>query len=129
MQFSKTLKALAAVAIAFGVLTIVSGGRALFGGADAQAAVGNAVAFVLWFNFVAGFGYVLAGAGFWLGRRWATGVAAALAIGTAGVAIAFFVYVQGGGAYELRTVAALGLRLGFWLVLAGLAWHNTRAKA
>ena len=36
----------------FGVLTIVSGGVALFGGSDARAAVGDAVPFVLWFNFL-----------------------------------------------------------------------------
>ena len=45
----------AIVAIVFGVLTVVSGGRALFAGAEARAAVGNAVPFVLWFNFLAGF--------------------------------------------------------------------------
>lgn len=37
------------VAVVFGVLTIMSGGRALFGGAAARAAMGNAVPFVLWF--------------------------------------------------------------------------------
>jgi len=41
----------ASVAIVFGALTIVAGGRALFGGAD----MGAVVPFVLWFNFCAGF--------------------------------------------------------------------------
>ena len=129
MQFSKTLKALAAVAIAFGLLTIFSGGRALFGSAEAQAAVGNAVPFVLWFNFMAGFGYVMAGVGLWLNRRWGFGAAVALAIATAGVAMAFYVHVHGGGAYEPRTVGALGLRLVFWSVVAGLAWRSWRPKS
>lgn len=43
----------AIVAVLFGILTVLSGGRALFGNDTARAAVGNAVAFVLWFNFVA----------------------------------------------------------------------------
>ena len=93
------------------------------GSAEAQAAVGNAVPFVLWFNFVAGFGYVMAGVGLWLNRRWGFGAAVALAIATAGVAMAFYVHVHGGGAYEPRTVGALGLRLVFWSVVAGLAWR------
>ena len=42
----------------FGVLTLYSGGMALFGGELARAAVGNAVPFVLWFNFLAGFAYI-----------------------------------------------------------------------
>ena len=128
MQFSKALKVLAAVAIAFGLLTLFSGGRALFGSAEAQAAVGNAVPFVLWFNFVAGFGYVLAGVGLLLGQRWGVGAAIALAVATAAVAIAFGLHVQGGGAYEPRTVGALGLRLAFWCVVAGLAWRSVRPK-
>lgn len=51
----------ALVALAFGALTVLSGGRALFGSAAAQAAVGDAVPFVLWFDFVAGFAYIAAG--------------------------------------------------------------------
>jgi hypothetical protein len=40
------LRIAAGVAVLFGLLTIVSGGRALFGGPEARAAVGNAVPFV-----------------------------------------------------------------------------------
>jgi len=52
-----------AFVMVFGILTILSGGRALFGGVAARAAVGDAVSFVLWFNFLAGFAYVAVGAG------------------------------------------------------------------
>lgn len=51
------------VAVVFGLATVISGGRALFGGAD----MGAVVPFVLWFNFVAGFAYLLAGIGLWRG--------------------------------------------------------------
>jgi len=71
METAKTMKLLGAVAIVFGAMTVFSGGRALFGGADARAAVGNAVDFVLWFNFLAGFFYVLTGAGIMKARSWA----------------------------------------------------------
>ena len=53
----------ALVALAFGALTVFSGGRVLFGPEAARAAAGNYVPFVLWFNFLAGFAYVVAGAG------------------------------------------------------------------
>lgn len=44
----------AGIAVVFGALTIFSGGKAMFDGAAAQGAVGNAVPFVLWFNFLSG---------------------------------------------------------------------------
>jgi len=58
---SLILKVAGTVAALFGLATIASGGTALFGGEAARAAVGNAVSFVLWFNFLAGFLYVIAG--------------------------------------------------------------------
>lgn len=114
MNMPRHLRILAIVAIIFGALTILSGGRALFGGAQAQAEIGNAVAFVLWFNFLAGFAYVLAGAGIWRGRRWAVSVAGWLALATGLVALAFGLHVMTGGAYEMRTGGAMALRLAFW---------------
>lgn len=124
MQFSKSLRVLAVIGVAFGALTVFSGGRALFGSTEAQAAVGNAVPFVLWFNFVAGFGYVIAGGGLWFGCRWAVWAATALAVVTALVAIAFGVHVLNGAAYEPRTVGALVLRLAFWSAVSVLAWKR-----
>ena len=121
MNPSRLLRILAAVAIVFGVLTVFSGGRALFGGAEARAAVGKAVEFVLWFNFLAGFAYVLSGVGLWRGRRWAARAASLLALVTALVAGAFAVHVATGGAYETRTVGALALRLLFWGLVAVVA--------
>ena len=52
------VKSLAVVTVLFGLLTVLSGGRTLFGGEAARLAAGAIVPFVLWFNFVAGFAYV-----------------------------------------------------------------------
>ncbi len=119
-----TSRVIALIAMVFGVMTVFSGGRALFGDAQAQAAVGNAVGFVLWFNFVAGFFYVACGAAIGLGRAWARPLALGLALATAAVTLAFGVHAMQGGAFEMRTVAALALRLGFW---SGVAWWVRRA--
>lgn len=35
--------------------------------------------FVLWFNFLAGFAYIVAGVGLWMRRRWAMWLAVAIA--------------------------------------------------
>lgn len=108
----------AGIALVFGVLTIVSGGDVLFGGAAAQAAAGDAVPFVLWFNFLSGFAYVLAGAGIAMGRRWAAMLAIVLAVAIAAVFALFGVHVLRGGAFEMRTVGAMVLRLSIWIAIA-----------
>lgn len=120
----RALKFVAGVALLFGALTIFSGGRALFGGAEARAAVGDAVPFVLWFNFLAGFAYVAAGIGLALSRRWALGLSLAILIATALIFAAFGVHVLGGGAFEMRTVGAMTLRTGVWAVISAVAMRS-----
>jgi uncharacterized membrane protein len=107
----------AVVAVIFGLLTVVSGGRALFGGAD----MGAVVPFVLWFNFLAGFAYVVAGVGLWRSAPWAPALALTIALATAAVFAAFLWHVQADGPYEMRTMAAMALRLAVWTALATLA--------
>ena len=69
MKHYRLINVLSGVAIIFGVLTVYSGANALFGSAQAKAAAGNAVLFVLWFNFLGGFGYVLTAYGLMLKRQ------------------------------------------------------------
>ena len=58
-------------AIGFGLLTLQEGGAVLFVDGAARQAAGHYVPFVLWFNFLAGFAYIVAGVGLWMRRRWA----------------------------------------------------------
>ena len=104
----------AAVAVAFGLLTLISGGSALFGGAD----VGNAVPFVLWFNFLSGFVYVAAGIGLFRWTRWGAQLSALLALAILVVFAAFGLHIAMGGAFEMRTVAAMTLRSALWFAIA-----------
>jgi hypothetical protein len=109
------------VAVAFGVVTILSGGRALFGSLEARAAVGNAVPFVLWFNFGAGFAYVTAGIGLLMRRDWAAWLSSLIAVATLLVFAGFGLFVLEGGAYEFRTVVAMSIRSVFWLLVTIVA--------
>ena len=118
---SRALKLAAGVAIVFGVLTVLSGGRALFGGVEARAAVGDAVPFVLWFNFLAGFAYVVAGIGLWLRHRPAVALSLLILAATALVFAAFGVHVLLGGAFEARTLGAMILRTGVWAAIYMIA--------
>lgn len=118
------LRVAAVVAVAFGVLTVKEGGAVLFTDGAARAAAGNYVPFVLWFNFLAGFGYVVAGIGLWWRRRWAAWLALALVAATALVFAAFGMHVALGGVYERRTVVAMSLRTTVWAAIAAVAWQR-----
>jgi len=121
--------AISLVAVGFGLLTIKEGGTILFGDEAARAAAGNYVPFVLWFNFLAGFAYIIAGAGLWLQQRWAARLAMAIAAATAITFAAFGVHVLSGGAFESRTVVAMSLRTLVWVTIAVIAWRGlVRAK-
>jgi hypothetical protein len=114
--------ALGGFGIAFGFLTIASGGMALFGGAP----VGNAVPFVLWFNFLAGFAYIVAGLGLVREAHWGAVLAAGIAGATVAVFAAFLAHVAAGGAYEPRTVGAMVLRSVVWIGIASVAFARER---
>ena len=114
---------LAILAVLFGLLTIVSGGSTLFN-AEAQQAAGNTVGFVLWFNFLAGFAYVIAGVGLWRMQRWAMWLSLAIATASLIVFAAFGLHILTGGSYEMRTVAAMSLRTVVWFIISGVAYKN-----
>ena len=108
----------AVLAVAFGLVTISVGGRTLFGGPAARAEGGNIVPFVLWFNFIAGFAYVAAGAGLFAWRRWAAPLSAVIAVATVAVFGALGLHILAGGAFEPRTVGAMTLRSLVWIAIA-----------
>lgn len=108
----------ASIAVVFGALTVASGGLALFGSAGMRARFGDSVPFVLWFNFLSGFAYVLAGVGIFLRKRWGGQLSALIALATLAIFVAFGWYVASGNAFEMRTVGALMLRSGVWIAIA-----------
>lgn len=109
---------LSLLAVAFGLLTLKSGGAVLFVDGPDRAAAGNYVPFVLWFNFIAGFFYIITGAGLWLRKDWAAPLAALVALATLMVFAALGVHILKGEAYEMRTVIAMTLRSTVWVVIA-----------
>ena len=123
------MRVVSLIAIGFGLMTIWEGGAVLFVDGAARQAAGHYVPFVLWFNFLAGFAYVIAGVGSWMRRRWATWLAMAIAVATALVFLAFGVHVTLGGAWERRTVIAMTLRTLVWVGIAAIAWRRSTANA
>jgi len=118
----------AIVAVVFGVLTIKSGGSVLFIDGEARRAAGNYVDFVLWFNFSAGFFYVVTGIGIWFEKAWASAAAITIAAVTLLVFGAFGIHIFYGGEYEQRTVAAMTLRSVVWITIAITSYRFVSLK-
>ncbi len=110
------------IAFAFGALTIKSGGAVIFFDGPARVAAGNYLNFVVWFNFIAGFFYILAGLGFLLQKDWTAKLAIMIAVTTLLVFAAFGIHIFMDGAYEMRTVIAMTLRSVIWTSFATAAY-------
>jgi len=119
----------AAVAILFGIMTIISGGQVLFGDSFYRIAAGNYVPFVLWFNFLAGFIYVVTGVGVVLRKQWSVWLSLSITAATLLVLAAFGVYIFTDGAYETRTVAAMTLRSTVWTTIFIVLYRNMKKGA
>jgi hypothetical protein len=114
------------VAILFGLLTIKSGGMVLFVDGPDRVAAGNYVPFVLWFNFIAGFFYILAGIGLWFTQRWAVWLAGVIVISTLVVFALLNLHIYNDGLFEFRTIIAMSLRSVVWSVIAFYAYLKIR---
>ena len=112
------LTIVSAAAGVFGVLTVVAGGRVLFCSAKKKKKVGNYVEAIVWFNFLAGFAYVVTAVFLAQGRRIAAWLSGGLALATAVAFACFGIWVLRGGAFEGRTIAAMSVRMLFWTAVA-----------
>ena len=112
------------VAVLFGLLTIKAGGSVLFIDGQDRKAAGNYVPFVVWFNFLAGYLYIIAGAGLWMQKRWAVWLSVFITLATLIVFAAFGIVVINGEAYEVRTVAAMSLRTVVWALISMFAYRK-----
>ena len=110
------------VSFAFGALTIKSGGAVIFFDGPARLAAGNYLNFVVSFNFIAGFFYVLAGLGFLLQKEWTAKLAITIAVTTLLIFAAFGIHILMDGAYEMRTLGAMTLRSVIWVSFATTAY-------
>ena len=117
-----------AVAVAFGLLTIKSGGAVLFIGGEYRQQAGNYVPFVLWFNFLAGFVYLVAGVGLWKQQRWAAWLAIMIVAASVSVFVLLGLHINSGGSYEMRTVIAMGARCSIWTVIALFSYWTMLRK-
>lgn len=121
------LTVVAIIAILFGLATIKEGGSVLFTEAGKSGA-GNYVPFVLWFNFLAGFAYVMAGVALFKLKSCSRRLAAVIAFSTVIVFIFLGIHILNGGAYEMRTIIAMTIRSTLWIIIALAAFRAKELK-
>ena len=112
------------IAVVFGFLTIKSGGSVLFVDGSSRQAAGNYVPFVVWFNFLAGFVYIIAGGGLWMRKHWAVWVSIFIAVATLVIFALLGIYILNGESYEVRTIAAMSIRTILWALIAMFAYQK-----
>jgi hypothetical protein len=117
---------LAFVAISFGLLTVVAGGRVL-AGADPGYVVFRPL---LVFNFAMGFVYVAAGVAALRNAELGKRAAAAIFLLNLLVLVAIAILYAAGAAVAIDSVRAMSFRTAVWLGLfLGQAWLIRRSKA
>ncbi|MCV0426446.1 MAG: hypothetical protein K5905_13310 [Roseibium sp.] len=126
---SDPLKFAAGFAVIFGILTVLSGSIALFSSEGIRERFGDVVQFVLWFNFVSGFAYVLTGAGLWRRKRWAVIASVLLFLAILGVFTYLGLHIASGAAFETRTVVAMTFRASCWLIISLIAIRQIVRRA
>lgn len=110
--------------VVFGFMTIISGSKALFTEAGINSR-GNIVPLVLWFNFIAGFFYLVAAVSTLKLKVCAKKLTIVLAISNALVFLYLVNHIFQGGLYENRTVVAMSFRTAFWIFFAAY-FHKSK---
>lgn len=101
----------------FGIMTVASGGRSLFT-EEGIATRGNIIPLVLWFNFIAGFFYLLAGLSILKMKPCVKRLSIFLASFSSIVMLYLAIHIYQGGFYEIKTVVAMSFRTFFWIAFA-----------
>lgn len=117
---------MAAFALFFGIATLKEGGAVLFFEGEARLAAGHYVPFVIWFNFCAGFLYLLSGIGLLFIRIWGVWLAFFIFISTSLIFLAFGIHILAGGIYEERTVVAMTIRTAIWGVICFTGYYLSK---
>jgi len=111
------VRIVALAALIFGLVTIKSGGSVLLFDGEAREAAGNYVPFVVWFNFLAGFVYIIAAIGIFNYKPWSYVVALSITWSTLLVFTILGMFIQNNMLYEPRTIAAMSFRSVVWILI------------
>ena len=117
MSFRKKNVWIGLIFLIFGLMTILSGGRSLFT-ENGIATRGNIVPLILWFNFFAGFFYLVASISIFKLKPCVKKLSIAIAISNSIVLVYLLNHIFQGQLYEYKTLIAMIFRTLFWILFA-----------
>ena len=117
---------IAIVLIAFALLTLFMSSSVIFDWFGIRAKEGDYVPFIVWINFTAGFLYLIAAFGFINFQKWTLWILSATAALLFIALMGLLLHIDKGGAFELKTVGAMGFRIILTIVFAVLAYYKLR---
>lgn len=122
-MIQKIQRTASGVLLLFAALTIFMGGSVIFDLFGIREREGNYVLFVVWANWICGFLYVLAAYGFIKSKKWTAILLGGISIFLMLTFCKFYIYIQEGGIYEIKTIYAMTFRTGISLVLCLIAYR------
>ena len=117
-----TLKIIAAILLAFGLLTLFLSGSVIFDFLGIREREGNYVLFIVWANFISSLIYLVSAYGFALAKKWTTLLLFSSVLILFGSFIGLLVYVNAGGIHEAKTIGAMIFRTVVTSVFTGLSY-------
>ena len=118
----------AAMLIAFGLLTLFLSSSVIFDLFDIRSKEGNYVLFVIWSNFISSFLYLVAVYGLLTSKKWTYKILGLSAIVLTVAFIAFLFYIQSGGIHETKTVGAMVFRIVLTIAFTLFAYFTINKK-
>lgn len=117
------LTTLSIFTIVFGIVTIFAGGNALFT-ESGKLAAGKIIPLILWYNFIAGFFYIMAGFAMFKQKSIAIRLSMLLANSAFAIYFALLMHIFDGKEYEMRTLYAMTFRTFYWIAIAIITFKS-----
>ncbi len=117
------LLTLSIFSVIFGFLTIFAGGNALFT-ETGKLAAGKIISLVLWYNFIAGFFYIITGLAIYRQKSIAVRLSMLLANSAFAIYFALIMHILEGKEYEMRTLYAMTFRTVYWITVAIIVFKS-----
>ncbi|MBL0307327.1 MAG: hypothetical protein IPQ25_15240 [Chitinophagaceae bacterium] len=118
----------AAMLIAFGLLTLFLSSSVIFDLFDIRSKEGNYVLFVVWSNFISSLLYLVAVYGLITSKKWTYKILGLSAIILTIAFIGFLFYIQSGGIHETKTVGAMVFRIALTVAFTLFAYFTINKK-
>jgi hypothetical protein len=119
---------LAAILVAFGVLTLFLSASIIFDLFGIREKEGNYVLFIVWSNFISSVLYLFAAYGFVKSKKWTISLLGVSAIILMVAFAGLLIHIGSGGVYETKTVGAMLFRISVTLVFAASAYFTIAKK-